>query len=59
MYLTDVSAAYGIFRKSSDPLIEFCNAKYKKGYGRYYSRSIGTLCLLQNREGHIRRIQQK
>lgn len=39
--------------------MEICNAKYKKGYGRNYSRSIGTLCLLQNREGHIRRIQQK
>lgn len=48
-----------IFREASDPLLEICNANYKKGYGRYYSRSIGTLCLLQNREGHIRWIQQK
>ena len=42
-----------------DFLVDTNDAKYKKGYGRNYSRSIGTLCLLQNREGHIRRIQQK
>lgn len=39
--------------------LDSSDAKYKKGYGRNYSRSIGTLCLLQNREGHIWRIQQK
>ena len=32
--------------------LDSSDAKYKKGYGR-------NLCLLQNREGHIWRIQQK
>ena len=57
--VTDLPVSLSIFREASDPYWKFVTLNIKKGYGRNYSRSIGTLCLLQNREGHIRRIQQK